>query len=162
MLLVLTLAACTPPLEDGTYMTTPDARANRVTARVGEAVQVTVIGGFGARENFYLEEFTQTGVNLGACFLYAADMETEGGLCSGGERPLPEGLRMANGTTFAKNFGDITVKRGEHRRIEHTFSLTSDQPGTLVIVPVYLFYNGPDEIRGFENGPENIVRVTFE
>lgn len=162
MLLVLTLAACTQPRESGAYMTTPDARANRATARVGEAVQVTVIGGFGARENFYLEEATQTGVNLGACFLYAADMETEGGLCADGEQPLPDRLSMVDGTTVVKDFGDIVVKRGEYRKIEHTFSFTSDQPGTLLIVPVYLFYNGPNEIPGFENGPENIVRVTFE
>lgn len=162
ILLTLILAACTQPIESGTYMTPPDARADKVAARVGEAVEVTVMGGFGTRDNFYLEEFTHPGVNLGACFLYSADVETEGGLCIGGEQPLLNGLSMVDGTTFAKEFEDFVVKRGEYREIKHTFTFTSNQPGTIVIVPVYLFSNGHSGSPGFEKGPENIVRVTFK
>ncbi len=163
MLLVLTLAACTPPLEDGAYMDTPDAQTDRVTARVGEPVEVTVKGGFGTAPKYYQEEFVQIGVVLGACFSYDSDSVSEGGLCIGGEQPLPNGLSMVGGTAFAKDFGDIVVKRGEHRKIKYTFTFTSTEPGEVAVLPAYEFRNETNEgSRGHEPGPENIIRVTFE
>jgi hypothetical protein len=35
---------------------------------------------------------------------------------------------MVDGTTVAKDFGDITVKRGERVKIEHAFTLTKRSP----------------------------------
>lgn len=165
LLLMLVLAACTPPLEDGAYMDTPDAQADKATARVGEPVKITVTGGFIVAEKYYQEEFVQPGVNLGGCFWYAPDSTTNGGLCIGGEQPLPNGLSMVDDTTFAKNFGDIAVKRGEYRRIEHTFTFTSNEPGEVVVLPSYWFRNSTydgNSGKGHEPGPENIIRVTFE
>ncbi len=164
LLLVLALAACTSPLGGEAYMELPDARADKVTARVGEPVEVTVMGGFGAREAYHLEESVQPGVSLGACFWYEPDKTATGGLCGvkGGEHPLPAGLSMVDGTTFAKDFGDIVVKRGEHRKIEYTFTFTSDQPGEVVVLPGYLFAYDADVGPGYEPGGLNILRVTFE
>lgn len=125
-LVMLCLAACTPPLDDGPYFVFPTARADKLTVSIGEPVEVTVMGGFGVDDWYYEDAYTTTGVNLGACINYASDIWTEGGLCPESEQPLPDGLRMVGASTIAKNFGDITVRRGESRSIEHTFTLTSD------------------------------------
>lgn len=164
VLLTLILAACTSPLGSEAYMELPDAQVDRVTARVGEPVEVTVTGGFGARDGYYLKESVQPGVSLGACFWYDPEKTATGGLCGvkGGEQPLPAGISMVDGTTFAKDFGDIVVKRGEHRKITHAFSFTSDQPGEVVVLPGYLFAYDADVGPGYEPGGLNIVRITFE
>lgn len=69
---------------------------------------------------------------------------------------------MVDGTTFVKDFGDITVARGEQVEIEHTFTFTSERRGEVVVVPVYQFNYGPDVDPSVENGPDGIVRITFE
>ncbi|MDQ3521392.1 MAG: hypothetical protein M3434_03510 [Gemmatimonadota bacterium] len=143
----------------------PNARADKVTARIGEPVEVTVTGGFGARDDYYLEEFVQPGVNLGACFWYVPERTVNGGLCISGEQPLPDGLSMVDSATFAKNFGDIVVKRGESQNIEHTFTFTSNEPGEVVVEPSYWFRNDTYEgnnFKGHEPGALNIIRITFE
>ena len=164
VLFVTVLAACTSPLGGEAYMEPPDARADKVTARVGEPVEVTVMGGFGAREAYHLEEYVQPGVSLGACFWYEPDKTATGGLCGveGGEQPLPAGISTVDGTDFAKDFGNIVVKRGELRKIEHTFTFTSDQPGEVAVLPGYLFTYDADIDPGYEPGGLSIIRITFE
>ncbi len=161
-LVMLSLAACndTPPYQS-TYMELPTAQANKVTASVGEPVEVTVMGGFGLNDTYPEESYTTIGVNLGACVNDAPDVATEGGLCPGGERPLPDGLSMVGASTIARDFGDITVKRGEFRSIEHTFAFTSDRAGVFRLVPTYLFtdeFGNPQ----FEPGAYSILQITFE
>lgn len=163
-LLMLVLAACTPPLEDGAYMDAANAQANKIMARVGEPVEVTVTGGFIVAPKFYQEELAHPGVSLGACFWYEPDKTATGGLCGvkGGERPLPNGISTVDGTDFAKDFGNVVVKRGEHRKIEHMFTFTSDQPGEVAVLPGYLFTYDADIDPGYEPGGLSIIRITFE
>lgn len=161
-LLLFVLAACAPPLSSGAYIDRPDIQVDKTAARIGEPVEITLTGGFVAAEKYYLETFTAYKVSLGACFLYTSDMGTEGGLCLGGEQPLPNGLSIVSSTTPIKDFGDIIVKRGEQREIKYTFAFTSNQPGTVDVVPVYQFGYEPNTDLAIETGPENTIRITFE
>lgn len=69
---------------------------------------------------------------------------------------------MVNGDTPAGDFGDITVKRGGHRELEHTFAFTADRPGVFSVMPGYfLFYEGGTS-RSYEPGYENTIQVTFK
>lgn len=160
-LFMLTLAACTQPLGGGAYMKPPSAQVDKVTAGVGKPVEVTLTGGFEASDRFYQEEFTEPGVNLGAC-ISSSNVATQGGLCSDGEQPLPEGLSLVGSSSFAKNFGAITVKRGESRTIEHAFTFTSNSSGTFKLVPTYLFKYNDGRSSGFETGTDSIIQITFE
>ncbi len=161
-LAVLSLAACTQPLSGGAYMKTPSAQADTVVANVGEPVQFVVRGGFGAQADYYRDEFTQPGVTFGACIYYASDVATQGGLCPNGEQPLPAGLSLVDSSHFAKDFGDVTVKRGESRDIEHTFTLTAERPLTVRVVAAYFFDYGTERDSGYEAGDSVIAQVTFE
>lgn len=159
-LLALTLAACTPPLEDGAFQNTPRVEADKLTARVGEPVEVTLTGGFEVAEKYYLEETVVPGLLLGACLAYVPDETVRGGLCNNDDEPLPDSLSMVSGTTYVKDFGNFVVKRGESRQIQHTFTFTSSQPGEIVIAPAYQIHDDAYESPGFESG--TATRVTFE
>lgn len=161
VLVTLTLAACTPPLDDGPYFVFPTARADKLTVSVGEPVEVTVMGGFGVDDWYYKDAYTTTGVNLGVCINYASDISTKGGLCPKSEQPLPDELRMVGASTIAKNFGDITVRRGELQKIEHTFSFTSDRAGVVRLVPAYLLTSEFGNLQ-YEPGPTDPLQITFE
>lgn len=153
-LIVLSLAACTPPLSDGAYDGIPSVQVDTATANVGEPVNVTVTGSFIIAENYHKEEVVYTGVSLGACFWYATDRATTGGLCSDDGQSLIEGLSLLNGTTSAETFDSFTVRRGERRELRHTFTFTSDQPGEVVILPTYSF----DGNLSSAPGPETVVQ----
>lgn len=160
---MLSLAACndTPPYQS-TYFELPTARANRLTASVGEPVEITVMGGFGLNDTYPQETFTKTGVYLGACISYASDVATRGGLCAEGEQPLPDGLSLVGGASLAADLGDVTLRRGEARRVEHTFSFTSDRAGFFRLVPVFLFGYEDGTDPQYEPGPDGILHITFE
>lgn len=160
-LVMLSLTACTPSSYQHVYADFPTAQADKLTASAGEPVEVTLRGGFGVEEVYDKESYTTAGVNLGTCVNYAPEPTTDGGLCIGGERPLPDGLSIVGEASFSKNFGDITVRRGELRRIEHTFSFTSDRAGVIRLVPFYLFTSefGDPQV---EPGADSILQITFE
>ncbi len=161
-LAVLSLAACTQPLSGGAIMKPPTARVDKIAAGVGEPVEVTLTGGFEALDSFYQEEFTQPGVNLGACITYTSDEAIHGGLCFDGEQPFTEGLSLVGSSPFSKNFGAVTVRRGELRSIEHTFTFTSNSPGAFRLVPTYFFKYDDGRGSGFETGADSIIQVTFK
>ena len=157
-LVMLSIAACAPPLSDGAYQGIPGVQLDTVTASVGEPVNVTVTGSFTVAEKFYREELVYTGVSLGVCFWYAADRVATGGLCSEDGHSAIAGLSLLNGTTSAKTFDSFTVRRGEHWELEHTFTFTSDRPGEVVVMPTYKF----DGHLSSAPGPENAIRFTLE
>ena len=161
--IMLFLAACndTPPYQS-TYMELSTAQVDKVTASVNETVEVTVRGRFGVDDTDNAETFTTPGVNLGACVSYASDPATEGGLCPGGERPLPNGLSMVGTSITAKDFGNFTISPGESRSVEHTFSFTSDRTGVFRLVPAYLFRYENGASPGYEPGPYSILQIIFE
>lgn len=162
-LVVFSLAACndTPPYQSA-YFELPTARANKLTASVGEPVEVTVTAGFGLNDTYPEETFTRTGVHLGACISYTSDVAIEGGLCARGERPLPDGLSLVGDASFAADLGDVTLRRGEPRRVEHTFAFTSDRAGVFRLVPVFLFGYEDGADPQYEPGPYGILQITFE
>lgn len=161
-LAMLLLAACSEPSSGGVFMLPPSAQVDKVTAGVGEPVKITLSGGFRVTDRYHEEEFTEPGVTLGACVSYASSVATQGGLCSDGEQPLPEGLGLVGPSSFAEDFGAVTVKRGESRSIEHTFTFTSYGSGTFKLVPTYFFRYDDGRSSGFETGADSIIQITFE
>lgn len=162
-LIMLSLAACTPPPPyQSTYFELPTAQADKLTVSAGEPVEVTVMGGFGLNDTYPEETFTRTGVHLGVCISYASDVAIQGGLCATGERPLPDGLSLVGGVPFAADLGDITLRRGESRRVEHTFAFTSDRAGVFRLVPVFLFGYEDGTDSQYEPGPYGILQITFK
>jgi len=67
---------------------------------------------------------------------------------------------MVNGTTYVKDFGDLVIDRGEHRKVKHTFIFTSTVPGSVIIEPVYQTSLEGVEPVTIERG--DVTQVTFE
>lgn len=161
-LLALVLVACTQPILDTGIMDPPRATADPIRVDVGEPVEVTLTGGFELEAESDRPQDIHRGFRLGACFFRDDDEagRVRGGICNQGNIPLLNSLSLLSGTTYVKDFGNLVVDRGEHRKVKHTFPFTSTVPGSVFIVPAY--QSGPEgaEPITFETG--DVTQVTFE
>ncbi len=162
LLFTLVLAACTQPIVDAGLMDLPRAMAEPIRVDVGEPVEVTLTGGFELEAESDRPQDIHQGFRLGACFFWDEDEtgRVRGGTCEQGNIPLPDSLSMLSGTTYVKDFGDLVIDRGEHRKVKHTFIFTSTVPGSVFIAPAYQSSLEGAEPINFEMG--GVTQVTFE
>jgi hypothetical protein len=159
--LTLALAACTQPTPNTGVMDIPGVRVNKTSVEAGEPVEVTLTGGFELEADGGRPPDVYHGFRLGACFMgYEGDTRVfRGGACSQ-DLPLPEQIHLMEGTSYVKSFGDLVIEPGEHERVSHTFSFTSNEPVEILVEPVYQEQSKHEEPLTIERG--NPVRVTFE
>jgi len=161
LLLTLALVACTQPIPQSTLMDPPRAMADPIRVDVGEPVKVTLTGGFEVEAESDRPQDIRRGFRLGACLLRDDGTgRVRGGICDQESTPFPDSLSMVNGTTYVKDFGDLVIDRGEHRKVKHTFIFTSTVPGSVIIEPVYQTSLEGVEPVTIERG--DVTQVTFE
>lgn len=159
--LVLTLAACTQPISDSTLADIPGVEVSKTVVKVGEPVKVTLTGGFELEAGSNRPPDVLYGFRLGACFsdYEGASKVFHGGACVQ-NLPLPEPITLMDGTSYVKSFGDLVIEPGEHKRVNHTFSFTSNSPGDVVIEAAY--QNQFEGGEPFTIGRGDAVKVVFE
>lgn len=130
LIISLGLTACLgDPLANAPTQSIPGADVSTTEARVGEPVQVTLSTTFFA-ENY--GEFVIENASLGACLWFQTPI-AQGGACEGPISPLPDSLRLLNGSTLEKRFGDTVVEARGSVRFTHTFTFTSSEPGRVYV-----------------------------
>jgi hypothetical protein len=143
-------------------MDPPGAVANPVRVSLGEPVKVTLTGGFEVEAESNRPQDIRYGFRLGACLFRdgGGTGQVSGGICDQKNIPLPNSLNMLSGTTYVKDFGDLVIKRGEYRKVEHTFIFTSTVPGEVFIEPVY--QSSLEDSEPITTTRGDVVQVIFE
>lgn len=167
--LVLILSACTMPDDEFDYIETEViTTASPSNVKVGDAVEVTLVGSFELDERSRVPERPISDIIIGTCFTHGknADNESIGeshGFCGNEAEVLPSSYRLLSGTEYTKRFDGAVVKRGERLEFEHTFMFTSTEADKLFLDAQAIFmdeaFTGPSYSGNpYSNSPE----VTFE
>lgn len=161
--LALLLTAC-PLSHDyidyGVTYYSPGVQVDKREAAVGETVVVTLTGNFHVVPGSPDQGYTVGGVELGACFMRGSGAKvSQGGFCDD-ELPLPSWIRLIDGASYVRDFGEFVLQPGEVRKLRHTFHFTVTEPGEVVITSAYRIL----DVRYHESyiEPGNNARVVFE
>lgn len=167
--LALILSACTSPDDEYDYIeSTPvTITASPLNARVGEEVEVNLLGRLKLDERSRVPERPISDTTLGVCFGYGLTANGEGiadphGFCLREVEVLPGSYQMLNGTGYTKEFDDVVIRRGESQEFKHTFTFTLTEVNKLVLAPVLDYKSDYEGNTTSGNITQNYPIVTFE
>lgn len=166
VVLAFCLGGCNPARDtfDHVQTTRPTAKMERLTVGVGEPIEVTLATAFGLPEQSQVPERSIKGIVMSACFgtdiAPSNSLNNAGGYCDPNESDTPPAwITLTDGSSHVLDVPDVVVKRGQEETVEHTFSLTRNEPGEVVIAPT-LYYTAEGDGPAFVSGA--YLTVTFE
>ncbi len=161
-IMIVLLGGCIISTDHDDFVTGyhPMATVSVEKAATGEFIDVAIENTLWLRETSRVAERTVY-VELGACFEVVSSEEV-GGFCNS-VLPLPNGLDIAQGDSFSKDYGKVVFNRGESVNFKHSFRLSASQPSEVIIVPLITIRNEDDEQAGLVWGVgEERAFVEFE